>query len=88
VSTENSVACTAVPTQRLRDRRIKTAVSRQRIGKQVPATTNTHATIVTIRNSRSVRRDYKENNSEYPVNSELSSANDAEKKWRYSSVVG
>jgi hypothetical protein len=37
--------CTAVAMQRLRDRRIYKAVSGQRLGKHVPAATNTSETI-------------------------------------------
>jgi hypothetical protein len=43
-----------------------TAVSRQRLGKRVPATTDTHATIdvllETMFHTRSVQRGYKEDN--------------------------
>jgi hypothetical protein len=42
------LVCTAVPMQRLRDRRKTTAVSRQQIGKHVPAATNTHATMESL----------------------------------------
>jgi hypothetical protein len=87
------VACTAVAVQWPRDRinnGVMQPVSRQRIGKHVSAATNTHAIfellLKTVFSTRSVQRGYKEDNSGDPVSWELSSAAEAEKKWRYSSV--
>jgi hypothetical protein len=63
-------------------------VSRQWIGKHVPAATNTHGNIELLLemvfSTRSVQRGYKENNWGNPVSRELSSAREAEKTWRYS----
>jgi hypothetical protein len=72
------------------------SVSRQRIGKHVPAATNTHAAIEllleNVYSTRSVQMGYKEDNWGDPVSWELSLASEAEKRWRYnyldSSVVG
>jgi hypothetical protein len=70
VSNKRIVACTAVAMQRPRNRRINKGVmepvSRQWIGKHVPAATNTHATIEllleTVFPTWSVQMGYKEYN--------------------------
>jgi hypothetical protein len=63
---------------------------RQRIGKHIPAATNTRATIQllleTVFYTQSVQKGYKEDNRDDPVSWELNSAREAEKRWRYSSV--
>jgi hypothetical protein len=66
---ENIVVCTAVAMQWPRDRRINNSVmqpmSRQRIGRQVSAATNTHAIellLWTVFYTRSVQSGYKEDN--------------------------
>jgi hypothetical protein len=72
--------------QWLRGRRIKTAVSRQQIGKYIPAATNTHITIEllleTMFSTRSVQMDYKEDNRGDPDSWKLSSARVTEKRRR------
>jgi hypothetical protein len=62
----------------------------QHIGKHVPSATNTHKTIElllkTMFSSRSVQRSYLEDNWGNPVSWDLSSAKEAEMRWRYSLV--
>jgi hypothetical protein len=66
-----NVACTAVAMQQADKSSDKHTVSRQRIGKHVPAATNTHTTIVllleTVFYTRSVQSGYKEENWGDPV---------------------
>jgi hypothetical protein len=65
-------------------------VSRQQLGKHVPAVTNTQTTIVllleTVFSTRSEQTGYKEDSWGDPVSCELSCTREAEKRWCYSSV--
>jgi hypothetical protein len=82
--------------QWLQDRRtnngVMQPVSRQRIGKHIPAATNIHSTLEllleTVFSTRFMQRGYKGDNWGNPVSWELSSAREAEERWCYSSVVG
>jgi hypothetical protein len=63
--------------------------SGQQISKHIPASTNTHAKIEllfeTVFSTRSVQMGYKEDKWDDPDSWALSSAREAENRWRYSS---
>jgi hypothetical protein len=95
-SYEHTVAYGPVARQRPRDKQgiqpanKQTAISEQRSGKYVPAETNMNAKIEEWCFRCGPRRGDKENTWSNPVSwglaVELSSAREAEKRWRYSSV--